>query len=128
MIALDLLSLQDRVNPKDLTQIHQFDDEGITYYLNDPFTFNKALVIEDNTIIGAGCVRVLNEFKMILNPDLSDYKKAKVLKLLMDEAIKKAQCSEILINVTKDIPRFSQRLITHYNTEIRPGFFLKLER
>jgi len=114
---------------QDIKKLFEFDNEGICDYLNDSFTFNKGILISDKgLVIGAGVLRVLNEFKMTLDPTLSDYQKAKAIKMLMKVALEKSQCNEILLKITKDIPKFSSLLMTHYNFEITPGLTLRLEK
>jgi hypothetical protein len=116
--------------PLDFVQkIAEFDDEGFSYYLRDPFTFNSAILFgSDGKILGAGVIRVVNEFKMSLDPNLSNLQKAKALKILMKLALEHAQCNEILGVITKGGLSYTKILKDHYGFEFQPGILLKLER
>ena len=130
-MKLDLYSLDIPVPPKISEKIRKFDKEYISDYFYDPFTFDIGILSDSNSegkILGAGIIRVVNEFKMILNPELSDFKKARIIDILMKIAKEKAQCNEIIIEITQGGKHYINLLTNHFDFQKTYGEVLRLEK
>lgn len=116
--------------PDHLVQlIKNIDEDGIAAYLNDPYTFTTGIVRSDEgEIIAAGLIRVVNELKVILKPELSNINKAMALKLLLMEAKARLQCNEAVALITQGGTHYTNILKTHFHFYEDPGIFLRLER
>lgn len=98
------------------SRIREFDVEGLLDFCYDPFTFSIGVVFhEDGSILGVGMIRVVNEFKMIINDKLQDYTKAKMIKMLLEEAKNLSQCNEIIVEITKGGPHYEAILENHFD-------------
>lgn len=110
------------------SQINDFQVERITEFFEDPYTFNIGIVTdEDDIVLGVGVIRVVNEFKMQLNPQLSNLSKARVLKSLLNEAISRRHCGEIIAMITQGGVSYEDMLIKHFNFQKMDGTPLKWE-
>lgn len=130
-MKLDLYSLDIPVPPKITENIRKFDREYISEYFYDPFTFDVGILSDSNSsgkILGAGVVRVVNEFKIVLNPELSDFKKARIIEILMKTAKEKAQCNEIIVEITQGGGHYINLLINHFDFQPTYGEVLRLVR
>lgn len=109
----------DEIPPEDLLSIATYDKDKTFDYFGNPFTFDIGIVTDDDRIIGAGIIRVINEFKMIMNPHLPKLTRIKTLKLLIEKAIELKQCSEVLVSLTspygeKDLKNYIKLLRSEY--------------
>lgn len=116
--------------PNHLVQlVKNIDIDGIAAYINDPYTFTTGIVRDnEGEIIATGLIRVVNELKVILKPELSNINKAMALKLLLIEAKKRLQCNEAVALITQGGTHYTNILKTHFNFYEDPGIFLRLER
>ena len=95
-----MLILQD-IEKSDIIKISEFDNEQIYQFTNDPFTFNSKIVLNDkDEILAAGFIRVVNEFKVTVNPNISNFMKAKVIDELIKYGLSNSQCNEIIVELT----------------------------
>jgi len=130
---MQLNSYTDTINSpdikEDIKEIEKFDKEHIHPYIFDPFTFNTGILLADNSqVVGFGIIRVVNEIKLVLNPNLSNFNKARAIKLLLDNGIPLCQCNEIIAYITQGGNHYEGLLKKHYNFEYEPGTLLRLFR
>lgn len=111
-----------------INEIKKYDKENISDFFSDPFTFNIGIATNGNEVLGAGVIRVINEFKIIINPTLSDFRKAKVINTLIKEAFKNAQCNEIIVDITQGGDHYINILNKHFGFQKAYGEVLRLER
>lgn len=127
------LEVNKLISKGDLDEISKFDIENISDYLNDPFTFTNGIVYGSNdNVLGCGVIRVINEFKIVIDSKLPNYIKAKVLKLLLDKALKLKQCNEVIISLTQpenfiELQHYKDLIQKHYNFQEETGIVLRLE-
>ena len=126
-MLIELYTNSNAISKESINEIRSFDSENISDFICDPFTFICATVHSGDSIVGAGIIRVINEFKMTLNPKLSSFMKAKVLKVLIDEGIKRKQCNEIVVSITKGGNHYKDILYKHYGFEEDLGSLMRLE-
>lgn len=119
-MIFDIHSSIKSISSKDLIKLKEIDEEGLNTWIEDPFTFNICICWEKDKILGFGLIRIVNEFRMCLNEDSSNYKKAKVIKELMGCAIELSQCNEILVEISKGGPQYTQSLINRGFKECDP--------
>ena len=62
--------------------------ENLTSYLTDPFTYINGVVKDNGQIVSIGILRTVSEWKIINNPSASNYKIAKAIKALSTQALK----------------------------------------
>src|SRR6185503_2979987 len=121
--------------PKEiLDEINLFDIEKISDYFADPFTFNIGIVFNDSgdNILGAGINRLINEFKLVLNPESTNHIKAKVLNTLMNKAISMMQCNELSVSLTLpsnfiESEHYKDILIKHFDFDEDDNITLRKE-
>lgn len=127
MISIHNNNISNRL----LNAIKKIDKEGVSSYLNDPYTFTTGIVYstinDKDEIVAAGIIRVVNELKVILKPELSDILKAKALKLLLDTSTSMMQCNEAVAIITQGGDHYVNILKDHFNFFEEPGTFLRLE-
>ena len=118
-----------------LNEINKMDIEGISDYFSDPFTFNIGIVYDDinGKVLGAGIIRVINEFKMVIENNIPDIIKSKVLKTFTDKALELKQCNEVLISLTlpdniEEIEKYKELMKKHFNFYENDGIVLRLEK
>jgi hypothetical protein len=117
------------IDPLLLDELKVFDSEGILKFFNDPFTFNIGITFDNNNkIIGAGIIRVVNEFKMFIDPELSNIKKAAIIKILLDNAENLKQCNETIVEISKGGDHYIDLLVKHYDFYETSGQVLRLEK
>lgn len=110
-------------------EIYQFDKEKIGGYFFDPFTFHIGVVFaNDGRVIGAGVVRVVNEFKIIMNPEFKNITKAKSISKLFDAALSNMQCNEAVVEITQGEEHYEELLIKHFKFFHTYGNVLRLEK
>jgi len=123
----------DSVPESDLDQIIIFDKEKIFEYFKDPFTFNIGIVKVMNNVVGAGIIRVVNEFKMTIDNELPKVTKAKILKSLMEQAgLPLKQCREVIVSLSlpktvKELNNYSEILKSHYGFERDTNIVMRRE-
>lgn len=110
-----------------LNQVAEFDKEGLLPWVNDPFTFEKIAVFEDGKVIGLGLLRVVEEYKVIIDPSISNLKKAKVIKELMAESNHRSRCNEVIVFITNGGSHYAEMLKKHFGFENRDGITLVKE-
>src|SRR5437660_11634222 len=119
------------INKEYLNDIEKFDDEGIISFFADPFTFNIGIAINnEGKVIGTGLIRVIDEFRMALDDNLSNMTKARIIRLLMKEALIKRSCNEAIVCISKpenNIESYSELLKKHFNFYEDNNKFLRLE-
>lgn len=125
-MIFDIHSSIKSISNKDLERLKLIDEEGLETWLSDPFTFNICICYEGNQILGFGLIRVVNEFRMCLNRDYSNFKKAKIIKGLLCRAIELGQCNEIIVEISKGGPHYIQSLVNRGFKELDP--VLRLEK
>ena len=106
-----------------------FDSERLLPYLDDPFT-TLAGIIEDDRPIAVGIVRLVNEFKIIVNPDISAFKKAKAINALMRAAIYNTSqhgANEIYALITQGGEHYQELLSKHFEFYTPAGTLMKKE-
>ena len=118
----------DNNNKSLLDNLKSSDSEGILDYVDDPFTFIIIAVFdEDDTIIGVGLQRVIEEYKIVMNNSVSNYKKMQAIDGLFGAVRSCIKSNEAIVLLTKDQERFKAILKKHYEFEEREGTFLFLE-
>lgn len=130
-MKLEIYKDPNLINEKTLNQIKDLDDEGIANFIFDPFTFNAGIVKDEENVIGFGLVRVISEFKMVINSDLNKITKAKIIKFLMREALELKKTNEVIVSITKPfdgIEHYASILQKHYDFREDPNLLLRLER
>lgn len=111
-----------------IKQVEEFQSELIADFFHDPYTFSIGFVInEEGKVQGVGLIRVINEFKMQLNPELSNLTKVRVIKDLLNEAISRRHCGEILAMITQGGASYVGLLEKHFNFHRIDGTPLKWE-
>ena len=118
----------DKISSELVDEIRKFDEEGISNYLNDPFTFTTGIVTSGDKIIAAGIIRVINELKVVIRPEISNIHKVKVLKLLLRESNKRIQCNEAIALITDGGYHYVNVLKNHFGFREESGVMLRLER
>ena len=123
-----MLILQD-IEKSDIIKISEFDTEQIYQFTNDPFTFNSKIVLNDkDEILAAGFIRVVNEFKVTVNPKISNFMKAKVIDELIKYGISNSQCNEIIVELTNGGNHYANILEKHFKFQYGNGILMRLER
>ena len=111
-----------------LEQIKQFQTEDISEYFSDPYTFDIGIITdEENKVLGVGIIRVVDELKMSLNNELSNIEKAIALKALLNEAIARRHCGEILVMITQGGEHYVNLLQRHFDFQEIKGIPMKWE-
>jgi len=117
-----------------IDEIKKFDGEGISNYLNDPFTFTTGIVTasfkekEENQIVAIGILRVVNELKITIRPEISNINKAMAITLLLKEVNKNMQCNEAIALITAGGDHYINILKDHFKFREESGVMLRLER
>lgn len=129
-MLIKVYSDSKEIDKKYLDQLILIDEERVLEFINDPFTFNVGIVLDDEKekVLGFGLIRVVNEVKMILNPELSNTIKARVLKYLLDEAKHISQCNEVLAEITRGGDHYIDSLVKHFNFYETSGKVLRFEK
>jgi len=122
-------------NPKEAEKyikdkgIESFDSENILPYAHDPFTLICGIVEDDEDFVALGVCKVVNEFKVIINPKVSKGKIAIAIDTLIKQAIKKCKAegaNEILAIITQGGESYENFLSKRYNFEKVNGTPLRL--
>lgn len=122
--------LDKRITEIDKNKIAVFDSEGTVEYLGDKFTFISGVVRNETDIVVLGIGRVVNEFKIVINPKYSNLQVAKAIKTLFNEAINWAKCSgsnETIVIITKGGDKYQEFLSKHFGFEKIDGTPMRLE-
>lgn len=127
-MILDIHASIKTIKEEDLEQLRLIDNEKLVEFFNDPFTFNIGIVYEHGKILGFGLIRVVNEFKMSLDPNISEFSKAKTIKKLLDSACELSQCNEIIVEITKGGMHYIDSLVKHYNFYETKSTVLRMEK
>ena len=100
----------------EIIKISKFDEEGLFQFFNDPYTFDSGIVFDDSgdKILGAGIVRVLEEVRTTIDPKLDDFQKAKIVKILVETAIKRRKTPEMLAFISKGGYSYRELLHKHF--------------
>lgn len=126
-MQLEIYQNLDSINKDDIEVLSKYDNEYLLQYLKDPFTFDVGIA-RDGNILGIGIIRVINEFKMLLNPNMTNFRKAKVIKMLLEEASKRSQCNEIIVEISKGGFHYEQLLVDHFDFQPTYGRVFRLEK
>lgn len=126
-MEIKFLDKSNPLTPDLLSKLEEFDSEGISEYVTDPFTFEVAVVYNEDTPIAIGLLRVVEEYKIALDSNLSNNNKAMIVKAFLGEAKKRSKCNEAIVFVTKDKERFERFLKKHFKFKNREGIPLTLE-
>jgi len=101
---------------EDSETIKSFDKEGLSHFLDDPFTFKRIIIENEEGIILVGMRRVINEFKIITNNNCSNLDIARALNhayyILLQDAIKRCP-TEIYVFITRGGNHFINLLKKH---------------
>lgn len=120
-MILNIYTKIDQISPKELREMKEFDEENLSIYLNDPFTFHVGVIRNEGKVIAFGLIRVVTEFKMAINPELSNFKKAGIIKKLLDNAIELSPTNEIFASITKGSGHYINILSKHFHFDTDPG-------
>ena len=124
-----IVKIHDNNIPIELIEeIKKFDGEGIHTYLNDPFTFATGIVHSNDKIVAAGILRVVNELKIIIKPEISNVHKAMAITLLLKEVNKNMQCNEAIALITDGGDYYINILKDRFKFREESGVMLRLER
>jgi hypothetical protein len=116
------------VTPYLLHQIEKIDKEGLASYLQDPFTFVIVVLLNDDyKLLGVAFSRVVEEYKIILDPELSNREKALAIKEWMSVARDLTRCNEVVVFVTQGGEHYENFLKKHFNFKKREGTPLMLD-
>ncbi len=122
--------LDKKITEADRNKIAVFDSEGIAEYLDDKFTFISGVVRNETDIIVLGVGRVVNEFKIVVNPKYSKFQIAKAISTLFREAnhwAKHGGSNETIVIITKGNKPYIKLLNRHFGFEEIDGTPMKLE-
>jgi hypothetical protein len=109
-------------------KVKDFDFENILDWIPNPFNFGIGVIFDDNQeIIALGLIRVITEFKMVLNHDIPKKTKHRAINVLMEHAVKNSPCNEHLVIVTQGEEVFERLLKKHFLFYRADGIPLKLE-
>lgn len=129
-MTLKLLTPKE-VTEKDFKALLPFDDEGIALYLNDPFTQISGIIREDNDeVVAVGILRMINEWKLIVNPLASHFEVSKAIKELSKQGMTYCLAhgsNEIYARITKGGDHYTKLLKKHFGFKEANGILLKLE-
>lgn len=124
---MDLVSI-DESNIDLIEDIRKFDAEDISSYTKDPFTFEKVAVLDDNgKPIALGILRVVEEYKIILDPKLSNRQKTIIIRELMTESRYRNRCNEVIVFITQGGEHYKNFLKKHFGFRERDGIALMKE-
>lgn len=123
-----ILTVYDKVPEDVVKKIQSFDSEHISDYFNDPFTFTVGVVHSDTDTVAVGIIRVVSEYKIIVNPTASNIHKAAAIKQLFIEAIHRTKCNEVLVIITKGGQEYEELLSKHFGFEKINGTPMRLEK
>ena len=107
-----------------LSKMIEMEDLKITL---DPFTYKSGIVEDKNKVIAVGILRLINEWKLIVNPKSSNYQIAKAIKLLTEQALKESS-TEIHAIIDKGGEKYIELLKRHFNFREPEGSFLRMEK
>ena len=117
----------EQISDKTVDEIRKFDTEKISDYFYDPFTFVSGIVSNDDRVLAAAVIRVINEFKVVLRPDTHNYIKAKILRDLIKYGVDHMQCNEIIISITQGGEHYQKILEKHFGFYKDNGIVLRKE-
>jgi len=109
-------------------EIASFDRENILPYTKDPFTLINGIVEDKDGIIALGICRIVNEFKVIINPNRKRMHIALAIKHLVEEAVSKCKAkgsNELFVIVTQGGIKYEKLLCKHFNFECIEGTTLR---
>lgn len=127
-MTLDLYTAANQIPIKDFQQLIVIDNDCISTFINDPFTFVIGVMKSDSRVLGFGLIRVVNEFKMALDSGLTNTMKARTIHGLLSSAIKLSQCNEMIASITKGGDHYIQLLEKHFRFSVDPGVLMRLEK
>ena len=107
-----------------------FDSENILPYAHDPFTTLNGLVFDNNGVVALGICRLVNEFKVIINPNVGRLKIAVAINKLISSALvhcHKSGSNEIFVILTQGGIPYSKFLTKHFDFEKIDGIAMKKE-
>lgn len=115
-----------------LEKIISIDNENISSYLRDPFTqVNGVVSNDDGEIIAVGLIRIVNEWKVIINKDISKFEVAKAIRELGKQAMiigNQKGSNEVYAIITQGEDNYKELLKKHFGfKEINHQSLLKLE-
>jgi hypothetical protein len=111
-----------------IDQVIGFQSEEISEYFKDPYTFDIGFVLDDEQrVLGVGLIRVIAEFKMQLSPSLSNPEKAIIVRDLMNEAISRRPCGEIVAFISQGGLSYELFLQKHFDFNKIKGTPMKWE-
>ena len=104
----------------EIDKIRKYDEEGLSYYFNDPYTFDSGIIFSDSRdeILGAGIIRVLEEVRTVIDPKLDNFQKAKIVHTLIKNAIKRRRTHEILAFISKGGKDYANLLQNHFGFKV----------
>ncbi|MEX0596830.1 MAG: hypothetical protein WD512_10040 [Candidatus Paceibacterota bacterium] len=124
------MELYKVITEEDKNKISVFDTDGVLDYTEDKFTLIQGIVKQEDEVIALGIGRIVNEFKISINPKFSNFQVAKAIKTLFEEAMdwaKKFGSNEILVIITKGGENYENLLIKHFGFEKVSGTPLRGE-
>lgn len=128
IMTLNIYTTIDQISTEDLRDIINFDYDAVSNFINDPFTFNIGIVKYNGKVVGFGIIRVVNEFKLALDPKISNITKARAIKRLLNSAIELAQCNEIIASITNGGEHYVNLLEKHFRFYRDSGVLTRLEK
>jgi hypothetical protein len=117
----------DEHNISLLNQVVEFDEEGLLSWVGDTFTMERVAVLEDGRVLALGLLRVIEEYKIILDPKLKNTKKAAIIKELMEESTVRSRCNETIVFITRGGDHYVRLLKKHFGFTDREGIALVKE-
>lgn len=127
-MTIDLYTEASQIPVKDFQQLVILDNDSICTFIGDPYTFTIGVLKNNKRVVGFGLIRVVNEFKMALDLDLTNFQKAQAINGLLKVAIKLSQCNEIIASITKGGDHYIKLLENHFKFSIDNGVLMRLEK
>ena len=111
-------------------EISKFDNEKIFNLVKDPYTFTHGIVLNDveDLVLGLGIVRVVDEFKVVLNPSSTNLMKAKTLRYLLGYGITQMSTNEVIASITQGGDQYVNILEKHYKFYKDTGILVRMEK
>lgn len=110
--------------------IEAYDEEKTLLYAKDPFVIVNGLVEDEDNVVALGICKLVNEFKLIVNPQASQIKKAAAIQKLIVEATKACRregSNEVVSVITQGGKKYVNFLNKRYGFEELPGIPMRLE-
>lgn len=118
----------DVLTDKIINEIQLFDTENIIPYCSDPFTELNGIVFDEEDVVAVGVNKIVNEFKVIVNPAIGRFRISQAIKALIIQAIedmKEKGSNEILAVVTQGGMPYEKFLERHFKFEKISGALMK---